>query len=213
MKISQCLLNIFTNDVDIYWLSKGFYNTVIHFYESIPNIVEAAKLLLEKEDKTLHRHLNEIEGFDKLCLRQWFVCLFAGALHDAALIKIWDKVVGKTLLATFFVSTNQIFYIYFNKMNLWKFVFITGGSFKILAFLIVVILMTFRRNLLNSDSIEFFLEELKNISEETSEVIANKAAELWQQYGSPLVIGDVRKDKNDMTHDMSCTDNLKLLLK
>ena len=98
-------------------------------------------------------------------------------------------------------------------MNLWKFVFITGGSFKILAFLIVVILMTFRRNLLNSDSIEFFLEELKNISEETSEVIANKAAELWQQYGSPLVIGDVRKDKNDMTHDMSCTDNLKLLLK
>lgn len=57
--------------------------------------------------------------------------------------------------------------------------------------------MTLRRNILILNTTEPLLEELKNISEETSEVIANKATELWQQYGSPLVVGDFRKEKSE----------------
>lgn len=48
---------------------------------------------------------------------------------------------------------------------------------------------------MQSNSTEPLMEELKNISEDTSEVIVNKATELWQQYGSPLVVGDSRKEK------------------
>lgn len=76
--------------------------------------------------------------------------------------------------------------------------FILGGSFKILAFVVVVIFITLRRNILSLNSTEVLLEEFKNISEETSEVIANKATELWQQYGSPLTFSDSRKEKPDI---------------
>ncbi|XP_012285813.2 uncharacterized protein LOC105702667 [Orussus abietinus] len=47
--------------------------------------------------------------------------------------------------------------------------------------------MTMRRFLLRSETIENVLEALDNITEETSEVIVNKAIELWQQSGSALV--------------------------
>lgn len=52
--------------------------------------------------------------------------------------------------------------------------------------------------MLSKTSSESLLDELNNITEETSEVICNKAIELWQQYGSPLVFGDSRKEKTDI---------------
>ncbi|KAK6644580.1 hypothetical protein RUM43_000847 [Polyplax serrata] len=163
IEISRSLLNIFTDDVDIYWISKGFYTAVKNMHESIPKVIDATKVVLEREDKILYRHLNEIEAFDKVQISKWLNCLFAGALNEIALVKIWDKIVG--------------------------------GSFKILAFVAVVIFLTLRRSIMQSNSTEPLMEELKNISEDTSEVIVNKATELWQQYGSPLVVGDSRKEK------------------
>lgn len=80
--------------MDIYWISKGFYNTVRNIYENIPKVIEATKNLLEHEDKALYRHLNEINAFEKIQISKWFTCLFAGALHEIALVKIWDKIVG-----------------------------------------------------------------------------------------------------------------------
>lgn len=73
--------------------------------------------------------------------------------------------------------------------------FFVGGSFKILPFVAVILLTTLRRNLLNITCKSLVFDELKTITEEISEVIANKAIELWQQYGSPLVIGDTHKEK------------------
>lgn len=55
-------------------------------------------------------------------------------------------------------------------------------------------LTTLRRPLLAGTTAESLLEELAGISDETSEVISNKAIDLWQQYGSPLLAGDVRKE-------------------
>ncbi|XP_034944065.1 TBC1 domain family member 7 [Chelonus insularis] len=64
---------------------------------------------------------------------------------------------------------------------------IAVGAYKILAFIAAVIFMTLRRLLLNCDNINRVLETISNINEETSEVIVNKAIELWQQSGSGLV--------------------------
>ncbi|KAK0173413.1 hypothetical protein PV328_006614 [Microctonus aethiopoides] len=64
---------------------------------------------------------------------------------------------------------------------------IAVGAYKILVFVATVILLTFRRLLLDCDSIDAVLDIISHINEETSDVIVNKAIELWQQSGSVLV--------------------------
>ncbi|KAL0281308.1 UNVERIFIED_CONTAM: hypothetical protein PYX00_002335 [Menopon gallinae] len=161
--ISNSLIKIFDDDVDTYWISKGFYTSVKNFHDCIPKLVEASKTILEREDKVLFKHLSELGIFDGSEIAISFNCLFADILHETALVKIWDKIVG--------------------------------GSFKILPFVAVILFTTLRRNLLNITCKSTVFDELKGITEEISEVIANKAIELWQQYGSLLVIGDTHKEK------------------
>ncbi|CAD6240790.1 GSCOCG00008919001-RA-CDS [Cotesia congregata] len=64
---------------------------------------------------------------------------------------------------------------------------IAVGAYKILAFVAAVIFITLRRFLLNCDSLDCVLDTISHINEETSEMIVNKAIELWQQSGSALV--------------------------
>lgn len=63
---------------------------------------------------------------------------------------------------------------------------ITVGAYRILIFVTVVTLTTLRRILLRYENIDGILDTISNITEETSEVIVNKAIESWQQSGSTL---------------------------
>ncbi|KAK1125823.1 hypothetical protein K0M31_005361 [Melipona bicolor] len=63
---------------------------------------------------------------------------------------------------------------------------IAVGAYRILIFVTVVILTTLRRLLLRCENIDGILDTIANITEETSEVIVNKAIESWQQSGSTL---------------------------
>lgn len=63
---------------------------------------------------------------------------------------------------------------------------IAVGAHKILVFVAVITLTTLRRLLLRCENIDNVLNTLNNITEETSEVIVNKAIESWQQNGSTL---------------------------
>ncbi|XP_043289769.1 TBC1 domain family member 7 isoform X2 [Venturia canescens] len=63
---------------------------------------------------------------------------------------------------------------------------IAVGAYKILVFVAVVILTTLRRLVFKCNTVEGILDTITNINEETSEVIVNKAIELWQQSGSIL---------------------------
>lgn len=64
---------------------------------------------------------------------------------------------------------------------------IAVGAYKILVFVAIVILTTLRRFLLKCSKLDNVLDIIQNITEETSEVIVNKAIELWQQSGSNVV--------------------------
>ncbi|KAF5277145.1 hypothetical protein FQR65_LT03851 [Abscondita terminalis] len=68
-----------------------------------------------------------------------------------------------------------------------------GGSCKILVFVIVVLLTNQRHKLLRCNNSKNALESISNLPEETAEIIANKAIEMWQQHGSPLTIHDKPK--------------------
>ncbi|XP_006609241.1 TBC1 domain family member 7 [Apis dorsata] len=63
---------------------------------------------------------------------------------------------------------------------------IAVGAYRILIFVTVVTLTTLRRLLMRCENIDGILDTIANITEETSEVIVNKAIESWQQSGSIL---------------------------
>ncbi|KAF2882994.1 hypothetical protein ILUMI_23173 [Ignelater luminosus] len=68
-----------------------------------------------------------------------------------------------------------------------------GGSCKILVFVIVVLLTNQRHKLLKCTTLENAVQCVSNLPEETAEIIANKAIEMWQQHGSPLTVHDKPK--------------------
>lgn len=53
--ISSALLNMFDNDVDIFWISKGFFQYVAKFYGCVNVLVDTTLKNLEREDLELHR--------------------------------------------------------------------------------------------------------------------------------------------------------------
>lgn len=55
VRIPTTLLNIFDDDVDVYWISKGFFKCVEKFHKEMPKLTECTKSYLEKEDQELHR--------------------------------------------------------------------------------------------------------------------------------------------------------------
>ncbi|KAJ8664583.1 hypothetical protein QAD02_006245 [Eretmocerus hayati] len=64
---------------------------------------------------------------------------------------------------------------------------IVVGAHRILIFVTVVMLTTLRRSILRCSSLDGVLETIDNITEETSEVVVNKAIEGWQQNGSVMI--------------------------
>ncbi|XP_018905101.1 TBC1 domain family member 7 isoform X1 [Bemisia tabaci] len=93
LHICQVLCSVFFNEVDIYWVSKGFFNCVKTFENSVSWLVEFSKNLLFKTDSALHCHLLNIESLHKVPYHSWFRSCFAGTLHELALLKVWDKVI------------------------------------------------------------------------------------------------------------------------
>ncbi|CAG9794638.1 unnamed protein product [Diatraea saccharalis] len=59
-----------------------------------------------------------------------------------------------------------------------------SGAPKILSFVAVMLVITLRRNILKATSVEEILKCVSEIPEQYEEVIAIKAIELWQYYGS-----------------------------
>ncbi|KAF4523569.1 hypothetical protein B566_EDAN014880 [Ephemera danica] len=156
-RIPNVLFNIFEDEVDVFWISKGFFQCVEKFHKEMPKLIECTLNCLEIQDLELYSHLVNIGAIEQVPLSDWFYSCFAGVLHEAALSKIWDKLVG--------------------------------GSCKILVFVAVVYITTLKRALLTSRTAEDISKSLKNVSEESADIISNKAIELWQQHGSCLTPG------------------------
>ncbi|KAJ8920268.1 hypothetical protein NQ315_011929 [Exocentrus adspersus] len=70
---------------------------------------------------------------------------------------------------------------------------ICGGSYKILAYVVVVLLTNLKIRILKCSSLTGVLQCIKNIPEETADIIANKSIEMWQHNGSPLTMHDKPK--------------------
>ncbi|PNF19492.1 TBC1 domain family member 7 [Cryptotermes secundus] len=102
--ISQSLLNVFDNSVDIYWISKGFFQFVDKFYNDVPKLTEYTWNLLEKEDQILFNHLLDIGAWNVIPLQSWLCSCFAGVISESSLGKVWDKLAGGSCKILVFVA-------------------------------------------------------------------------------------------------------------
>ncbi|XP_014365188.2 TBC1 domain family member 7 [Papilio machaon] len=92
LPIAKTLIELYDNEVDVYWLCKSLTEIVRNMQKDIPKLKEAFQSMLEKEDVELFNHLVDINALDVLPLTKWFNSCFAGVLDVTSLPKIWDKV-------------------------------------------------------------------------------------------------------------------------
>ncbi|XP_026844095.1 TBC1 domain family member 7 [Drosophila persimilis] len=96
IEIVRTLLQIFTNDVETYWIAKGFYNYTRELKKECPKLKEQIQILLKREDLSLFNRLEQLGLFDStsVLLDNWLITCFAGVICETVLVKIWDKVCG-----------------------------------------------------------------------------------------------------------------------
>ncbi|CAH2261787.1 TBC1 domain family member 7 [Pararge aegeria] len=90
--IANTLLQLYDNEVDVYWLCKSLTEIVRNMQKDLHKLKEAFHTMLEKEDQELFNHLVEIKALEALPLTEWFNSCFAGVIDDTSLTKIWDKI-------------------------------------------------------------------------------------------------------------------------
>ncbi|XP_017105226.2 TBC1 domain family member 7 [Drosophila bipectinata] len=96
IEIVRTLLQIFTDDVETYWIAKGFYKYTRELKKECPKLKEQTQMLLRREDQALFLHLEQLGLFNanSTLLDTWYITCFAGVICETVLVKIWDKVCG-----------------------------------------------------------------------------------------------------------------------
>ena len=87
-------------DVEVFYVSKGMVEQLRKFpNECINETVQLFHRLVANNDNTskLYGHLEKIGFNEEIPIRSWICRGFAGILHESALEKIWDKVLGGSL--------------------------------------------------------------------------------------------------------------------
>ncbi|XP_075148088.1 TBC1 domain family member 7 [Haematobia irritans] len=95
MEIVKVLLQIFEDDVEIYWLAKEFYECTLEIQQECPRLKELTQTLLKKEDGQLYNHLDSLGVFSSTeLLDRWYTTCFAGVINESTLVRVWDKICG-----------------------------------------------------------------------------------------------------------------------
>ncbi|XP_016944475.3 TBC1 domain family member 7 [Drosophila suzukii] len=96
IEIVRTLRQIFNDDVETYWIAKGFYKYTRELKKECVKLKEQTQIMLKREDQTLFNYLEEIGLFDgnSTLLDNWYITCFAGVICETVLVKIWDKVCG-----------------------------------------------------------------------------------------------------------------------
>ncbi|XP_019528560.2 TBC1 domain family member 7 [Aedes albopictus] len=149
--VTEVLLQIFDNDIEIYWMSKGFHEYSQEIIEEMGKLSDLTGTILEKEDNGLYIHLKSCDIFPVLPLEKWYGSFFAGVLPELAIIRIWDKLCGGSIKIVIFVLI------------------------EILRTLRRRVLRC-----VDLKSLLECIDTIKD-EQETADLIVNKAIELWQQ--------------------------------
>ncbi|CAG0888844.1 unnamed protein product [Darwinula stevensoni] len=103
--LAGTLLDMFDDSPIIcYWMAKNLKSLSSELEPKYPIFIDLFWTTLEKENARLQQHLVKI-GYSKVIpLEIWFRDFFAGILHQSALQRVWDKVLGGSPKVLVFVA-------------------------------------------------------------------------------------------------------------
>ncbi|KAL7984491.1 hypothetical protein Chor_003061 [Crotalus horridus] len=198
LAIAKAMDEMVEDNVDCYWLVSSFVNYLNNKYkESLPQLPKLLEQILSLEDSRLLAHLKLCSATGQLPYKLWFRKCFAGCLPESSLQRQVSLPSPSPRLETLKSMKsidsmnyrckikNRRFYdclIEFSRV--WDKVI--SGSCKILVFVAVEILLTFKMKLMALTSAEKIEQFLENIPQDNTDAIVSKAIELWHKHcGTP----------------------------
>ena len=111
MAIAQAMTQIFESEVEAFWIARGLNHTIQRLKEEEQMLTDLEKVyhkIMASYNGKLYSHLEEIGLNHDLPLRKWLLQGFAGVLYAHALQKVWDKVVGGSLVVLVYVAVSIV---------------------------------------------------------------------------------------------------------
>ncbi|TRY75284.1 hypothetical protein TCAL_00688 [Tigriopus californicus] len=171
MAVAETMTKLSEDEIEVFWIAKGLtqqLETLSQETMSELNHSFLTKLGNSSTTSKLFGHLEKIGLIEELPFETWVRRGFAGVLHEAALEKVWDKVIG--------------------------------GSFVILIYLAIQLIETTKTALFGCQTPKEAIRCLTSTSEQTDEIMAQKAVEQWGLDGHQLLPGDGSKHHHHHHH-------------
>ncbi|XP_023244263.1 TBC1 domain family member 7-like [Centruroides sculpturatus] len=206
--IASAFTKMCSSKEDAYWMTRNFCKCRYKFSNILPTLTERMEAVLKKNDPELYSHLENLKVLHKLPTKIWFGRCFAEILSESALESLvyfplieWQQT--ERMEAVLKKNDPELYShlenlkvlhklptkIWFGRCfaeilsesaleRIWD--KIIAGCCKVLAFVGAALLMVLRRPLLGILQAEEVLEFLTKVPDDTADVVANKALELWQ---------------------------------
>ncbi|NXE48435.1 TBCD7 protein, partial [Casuarius casuarius] len=166
LAIAKAMEEMVEDPIECYWLVSCFVNQLNSKHkDSLQQLPKILEQYLNVEDNRLLMHLKTCSAMSKLPYNLWFKKCFAGCLPESSLQR-------------------QVLFFFFFFSFVWDKVI--SGSCKILVFVAVEILLTFKMKIIALNTAEKITQFLENIPQDNTDAIVSKAVDLWRMHcGTP----------------------------
>ncbi|NXE90131.1 TBCD7 protein, partial [Menura novaehollandiae] len=163
LAIAKAMEEMVEDPIECYWLVSCFVNQLNSKHkDSLQQLPKILEQYLNIEDNRLLMHLKACAAMSKLPYDLWFKKCFAGCLPESSL--------QRQVLFLFFLVWDKVI----------------SGSCKILVFVAVEILLTFKMKIIALNTAEKITQFLENIPQDNTDAIVSKAVDLWRTHcGTP----------------------------
>ncbi|NXN97603.1 TBCD7 protein, partial [Rhinopomastus cyanomelas] len=164
LAIAKAMEEMVEDPIECYWLVSCFVNQLNSKHrDSLQQLPRLLEQYLSVEDSRLLMHLRACAALSKLPHDLWFQKCFAGCLPESSLQR-------QVLLYPFRLVWDKVI----------------SGSCKILVFVALEILLTFKMKIMALSTAEKITQFLENIPQDNTDAIVSKAVDLWRTHcGTP----------------------------
>ncbi|NWR84072.1 TBCD7 protein, partial [Furnarius figulus] len=172
LAIAKAMEEMVEDPIECYWLVSCFVNQLNSKHkDSLQQLPKILEQYLNIEDSRLLMHLKACAAMSKLPYDLWFKKCFAGCLPESSLQR-------------------QVLFLFFpgKELSVLELVWdkVISGSCKILVFVAVEILLTFKMKIIALNTAEKITQFLENIPQDNTDAIVSKAVDLWRTHcGTP----------------------------
>ena len=111
MAIAQTMSNLFKSDAEIYALARGLALILWKLkqdHKMLKDLEEIYHKIMASYNGKLYSHMEKIGLNHDLPLRTWLLQGYSGALSAIPLQRVWDKVIGGSLVILPYVAVSMV---------------------------------------------------------------------------------------------------------